>query len=102
MEKLIRPFIVSILGVISSIHDENMHFNGLIDINDIYLNGNETENKKEYTIKMLHPFLSDIITLLKLYSQTPKYFPSFFSPEVYNMFRDKVDTLKQLNFYNSF
>ena len=32
---------VNIIDDRNHIHDENMHFNGLIDINDIYLNGNE-------------------------------------------------------------
>lgn len=97
MELHIRGFIISILSCLSSVHEENMHYCGLIDIKDIYL---KILPNKEYVIKFLHPVLSDLMTLLKVYDK--KGCPSFFAPEIYEKFKNKEEIDKQLSFYNSF
>lgn len=112
MELHVRGFIISILSCLSSAHEENMHYCGLIDIKDIYLQklsnkeykeheeNKENKNHEGYIIKFLHPCLSDLMTLLKIYDK--KECPSFFAPEIYEKFKNKEEIDKQLSFYGSF
>lgn len=95
-EVLFRPFIVTILTALASMHEESLNFCGLIDKNDIYL---KILPNQKMELKFLHPLLSDLLTLLKIYSNN---LPSFFAPEIYEEFQQRQNVNKQLNFYHSF
>ena len=95
-EILFRPFIITTLTAIASMHEESLNLCGLIDQTDIYIKKHPNHHTE---IKFLHPLLSDLLTLLKIYSNHP---PSFFAPEIYQLFQQKQTVLKQLNYYHSF
>ena len=95
-EVLFRSFFTTILTGIASMHEESLHFCGLIDKNDIYL---KSLPNHQMEIKLLHPLLSDLLTLLKIYSNN---LPSFFAPELYKLFQQRQNVTKQLDCYHSF
>ena len=95
-EILFRPFIITTLTALASMHEESLNFCGLIDQNDIYI---KKHPNRQIELKFIHPLLSDLLTLLKIYSPNP---PSFFAPEIYEQFQQKQNVLKQLHYYHSF
>ena len=82
-----RPYICTIYNMINEIHKGQLYAIGLLDLNNFYYK-NDPEQ-----IKCLDPILSDLITLLKIYSNSNDYY-SYFAPEIYEIFYDKKKIIK--------
>lgn len=86
-ETKIRKYIYQIIQAIKYLHDEfSLAFGGLLSINDIMVSVISSEgNSQSTSVKLPNPFLSNFITILKIYNKDS--FPSFYAPEVFERFR---------------
>ena len=89
LELEFRGIICSIINMIEDIHNVNLYAIGLLDINNMYYN-DEPEQ-----VKFINPILSDLITLLKIYSNSDNYSNySFFAPEIFHQLNNKDEVIK--------
>lgn len=86
IELKFRKIITDILICLQYIHSEGLCLCSLINLNDIYIKETSRgQNKSAFQVKLPHPFLAHLYTLLALKSKGDS-FPSYFSPEVYLSF----------------
>lgn len=78
IEFKLRSMFMDMITFLGFVHDQGLHMCGLIDIRQMYIQLKEDE----IIVKFLHPILSTILTLLKVYSNESD-FASFFAPELY-------------------
>ena len=89
LELEFRGIICSIINMIEDIHNVNLYAIGLLDINNMYYN-DEPEQ-----VKCINPILSDLITLLKIYSNSDNYSNySYFAPEIFHQLNNKDEVIK--------
>ena len=100
MEAITRQYIVSILNCLLTMHEQKVHFLGLIDIKNIFMVQQKQEKTIKRTIKLLHPALSSLITLLKVYDK--KNFPDFFAREIYEKLANKNEIVTKIISTHSF
>lgn len=84
IEMKLRKIILNILECILFIHKEGLYLCALINPQEISIK--ETghyQNKSGYQVKLPHPFLAHLFSLLALRS-SGEVFPSYFAPEIYN------------------
>jgi len=86
----IRKVIQEILTAVQYLHDKySLSFGGMLNSSDIMIQEN-----LEPVVKLPHPFLNNLLTIVKIYST--ESFPSYYSPEVYTLFRqDELAKLVQ-------
>mmetsp|Transcript_28679 Transcript_28679/g.29827 ORF Transcript_28679/g.29827 Transcript_28679/m.29827 type:complete len:401 (-) Transcript_28679:82-1284(-) len=83
----IRKYIVQILSTIQFLHENNsLAFGGLLNSSDIMIQEVADNNFNSVVVKLPHPFLSNLLTIVKVYNID--HFPSFYSPEVYSLFKE--------------
>ena len=95
-----RELITDFFSCVNYIHEKGLYFGSLINPNDIYLKASKnSESKKKYFIKITHPFLSYIFTLLELKSNLMENkFPVNFPPDIYQIVKKrKTDNFESLN-----
>ena len=84
-----RGIICSIINMIEDIHDVKLYAIGILDINNMYYN--EDPEK----LKGINPILCDLITLLKIYSDSDNFYNySYFAPEIFNQLYKKSEVLE--------
>jgi hypothetical protein len=84
-----RGIICSIINMIEDIHDVKLYAIGILDINNMYYN--EDPEK----LKGINPILCDLITLLKIYSDSDNFYNySYFAPEIFNQLIKKDEVLE--------
>lgn len=89
IEMKLRKIILNILECILFIHKEGLYLCALINPQEISIK--ETghyQNKSGFQVKLPHPFLAHLFTLLALKS-CGDVFPSYFAPEIYSGIKDK-------------
>lgn len=90
-ESKIRGIIIQIMEAIEYLHEKNsLSFGGFLNIDDILVQ--ENSDNQKVVVKVPHPYLSNLITIIKIFDNDN--FPSFYSPEVLELFTDT----KILNF----
>lgn len=83
----IRKYIVQMLTAIQFLHENNsLSFGGLLNVSDIMVQEVNDSSFNSVVVKLPHPFLSNLLTIVKIYNIDN--FPSFYSPEVYQLFRE--------------
>lgn len=86
-ESKIRKYIVQILSAIQFLHENNsLSFGGLLNANDIMVQEVNDQNFNTVVVKLPHPFISNLLTIVKIFNT--ENFPSFYSPEVYELFKE--------------
>ena len=86
-ESKIRKYIVQIIDAIHHLHDNNsMSFGGILNSSDIMVQDNNDGNFGKAIIKLPHPFLANLLTVIKIYNS--ESFPTFYPPEIYQLFRE--------------
>lgn len=86
-ESKIRKYILQILTGIQFLHENNsMSFAGMLNSGDIMVQEVYDQNFSSVVIKLPHPFLSNLLTIAKIYKIDN--FPSYYSPEIYELFKE--------------
>jgi hypothetical protein len=84
-----REIICSIISMIEDIHSVKLYAVGLLDINNMYY------YEEPEKVKCINPILSDLITVLKIYSNSDNYSNySYFAPEIFNQLIKKDEVLE--------
>ena len=91
IELKFRKIITDILICLQFIHNEGLCLCALINPNEIYIKETSRgiQNKSAFQVKLPHPFLAHLFTLLALKSKGES-FPSYFAPEIYKSFAEKT------------
>lgn len=103
IELKFRKIIADMLSCIQYVHECGLYFGALINPQEIYVKEGSRGHgigSNANLVKLPHPFLAHLFTLLALKSK-PESFPSFFAPEIYTGFVEKIYHKKQ-NLFEGF
>ena len=85
-----RKVITDILKCMQYIHSQGLCLCSLINPHEIYIKETSWgQNKSAFQVKLPHPFLAHLFTLLAMKNKSDN-FPSFFAPEIYESFLEKM------------
>ena len=102
----VRKFIIDIFKCINDIHEKGLFFGTLLSPNEIFLKKitNNDTAKNNYQVKLPHPFLSYIFTLLELkVNLMNNKYPLHFPPDIYDIIKKRqTDNFESLSSILSF